>query len=87
MKFNIRIDNLEVRSCNENLLSVGDHTKAEIVKWEDEASCYTLAYWTKDSEGYDLQFVGNRPFGADWRLFMDLAQQGQKLLDTWDHTE
>ncbi len=94
MKFNIRIDNLEVRSCNENLLSVGDHTKAEIVKWEDEASCYTLAYWTKDSEGYDLQFVGNRPFDVDEQLFMELAKQGQLILDSyfsiehkWDHTE
>ena len=81
MKFNLGKDDLELRSCN------GKQKKAEIVKWEDEVSCYTLAYWTKDSEGYDLQFVGNRPFDVDWRLFMDLAQQGQKLLDTWDHTE
>ena len=44
-------------------------------------------FFDKMNEQYDLQFVGNRPFGADWRLFMDLAQQGQKLLDTWDHTE
>ena len=89
MKFNIRIDSLEVRSCNENLLSGGDHTTAEVVKWdgEERPSCYTIAYWSKESEGYDLHFVGNRPFGADWRLFMELAQQGQKLLDTWDHTE
>lgn len=77
MKFNLRKDDLEVRSCN------GKQKKAEIVKWEDEASCYTLAYWTKDSEGYDLQFVGNRPFDVDEQLFMELAKQGQLILDSY----
>ncbi len=85
MNFNFRKDDLEVRSCNESLLSSGEHTKAEIVKWEDNERkhCYTLAYWTKDSEGYDLQFVSNRPFDVDFQLFMELAKQGQLILDSY----
>lgn len=83
MKFNLRKDNLEVRSCNENLLSGGDHTTAEVVKWDVEERPSCLAYWTKDSEGYDLQFVGNRPFDVDEQLFMELAKQGQLILDSY----
>lgn len=42
---------------------------AEVVKWFDKGknadgkeTCYTLLYWIRDSEGYDMRFVGNRPF-------------------------
>lgn len=77
MNFNFRKDDLEVRSCG------GKQKAAEIVKWENEASCYTLAYWTKDSEGYDLQFVGGRPFDVDFQLFMELAKQVQLMLDSY----
>jgi hypothetical protein len=96
MKFNIRIDNLEIRSCNETLLSGGDHTTAEVVKWdgEERPNCYTIAYWSKGGEGYELQFVGNRPFDVDEKLFMELAKYGQLILDgyfnlenKWDLTE
>lgn len=33
MKFNLRIEDLEVRSCGKHLLSHGEHNRAEIVKW------------------------------------------------------
>lgn len=89
MKFNIRIDNLEIRSCNETLLSGGDHTTAEVVKWdgEERPSCYTIAYWSKGSEGYELRFVGNRPFGVNETLFMELAKCGQLILDSYFNLE
>ena len=32
--------------------------------------CWTVAYWNKGKEGYDLQFVGGRPFDVDGELFM-----------------
>ena len=36
----------------------------ELVKYYKEKSgrrtCYTIAYWTKDDEGWNLRFVGDR---------------------------
>ena len=37
----------------------------ELVKWNQyrgKATCFTFAYFKKDSEGWELKFVGNRPF-------------------------
>jgi len=85
MRFNFRIQDLEVRSCGKHLLSDGEHTRAEIVKWANDTDkkeyCWTVAYWNKGKEGYDLQFVGSRPFDVDGELFMKLAKQGQQMLD------
>ena len=85
MKFSLRIEGLEVRSCNKHLLDDGEHDRAEIVKWSKDKNekeyCFTIAYWNKGEEGYDLQFVGSRPFDVDGEIFMKLAKQGQKMLD------
>lgn len=94
MKFSIRVKDLEVRSCNDNLLSGGEHTKAVIVKWSrkasDEEYCYAVAKYDRGSEGFDLTFIGSRPFDCTDRLtFFNLAEQGQRLLDEfyYDRTE
>lgn len=82
-KFNFRIGDLEVRSCGDFLLSGGEHVPAQIIKWDESDGkefCYVLAYWNKTKEGYDLLFVGDRPFKADKDIFWKLAEQGQKLL-------
>lgn len=35
----------------------------ELVKWdEDHASCWVVAWWVRSSEGYELRFIGGRPF-------------------------
>ena len=39
----------------------------ELIKWyttsNGKRGCFSLAYWTKDSDGYyELNFLGNRPF-------------------------
>ncbi|MCP4355979.1 MAG: hypothetical protein GY793_10200 [Proteobacteria bacterium] len=85
MKFNLRVKDLEVRSCGKHLLSGSEHNRAEIVKWandtENKEYCWIVAYWNKGKEGYDLQFVGGRPFDVDSELFMTLAKQGQQILD------
>lgn len=86
MKFNLRIEDLEVRSCNIHLLSDGEHNRAEIVEWskgrdKTQSHSCTLAYWNLDEEGYDLQFVGGRPFDTDTGIFMKLAKHGQQILD------
>lgn len=63
MKFNFRIGNIELRSCDEHLTNYNEHTKAEIVWWNKDY-CYTLAYYQINTEdGYsNLSFVANRPF-------------------------
>lgn len=85
-KFIYRNKDLEVRSCGERLLLEGEHTTAEIIKWSNDKfeSCYVLAYWVKSSEGFDLHFLGSRPFdGIDFFTFMKLAQLGQDELDKY----
>jgi len=90
----MRIDNLEFRTCNEDLTSASPHTTAEIVKWDPISDdrygpsvkevCYTLMYWEKDKEGCCIRFVGNRPFeveDVEWDKMWSLAREGQKFLD------
>jgi hypothetical protein len=89
MKFRFRIEKLELRSCGKHLLLDQNHDRAEIVQWssdtEEKEYCWTIAYWVKGKEGYDLQFVGSRPFDVDSNLFMQLAKQGQELLNIYFH--
>lgn len=81
----MRIKNIEVRTCSSALLlNEGDHTTAEVIRWfheGDKRHCIVLAYWKLGKEGYDLQFVGNRPFQIPWVEFMEAAEFGQKFLD------
>jgi hypothetical protein len=83
MNFNHKLDNLEIRSCTSQLLLDGEHITAELIEWMDEKSCYVIAYWKKGKEGYDLIFVGDRPFdnSVNARTFMKIAEIGQTVLD------
>lgn len=88
MTFNIKMDNLELRSCNDSLLSKEPHTTAEIVAWktnniDGSKYCYAVASWRRGKEGFDLHFVGDRPFAEDVDAirFMELAKHGQAYLD------
>ena len=69
-----RIGNLELR-WTESKFHSGYYY--EIVLWQDyepdhlpegatsKEWCYTLASWEKNCEGWDLTFVGDRPFQED----------------------
>ena len=85
LSFGHRIENYEVRSCDNKLMqSSGDHVTGEIIKWSGE-NCYTLAYWVKDSEEFYLKFVGDRPLNENKDIFWKLITIGQGFLDqTWD---
>ena len=56
----------------------------EIVKWErpKDPYCFTLCYWKKDSEGWDMIGVGARMFEYDdsHKLFA-LCRYVQKIAD------
>jgi len=84
INFKIREGNLELRSCNNHLMSDYLHTTAEIVEWfENNESCYTIANYEIGEESPDLHFCGSRPLMAsvDWDTFRKLVATGQKLLE------
>lgn len=96
MNFSVKIKDLEIRSCRKDLSLDLPHNTAEIIQWdlaainhdsEDNPKkyCYTLAYWIKDINSYDLRFLGSRPFDnlVNRHHFWTLAKIGQRLLDTW----
>lgn len=82
MKFNIRIKNYELRSCNKHLLSEGDHDTAEIVEWseKDNSHCWAIAYWVTDGEGYYLRFVEHEAFKCNPVIIFKLVEVGFELL-------
>ena len=82
MKFSYRFGDLEVRSCNKSLVDIGEHTTAEVVKWQSESNCFTVAFWAKKELDFDLIFVGSRPFELeDAAEFMRVAAIGDKILN------
>jgi hypothetical protein len=84
MNFSKRIDDLELRL-------VAGEKNYNILRWvtrQDEDGkdgkeyCFVLAYFIKSSEGYDLKFVGPRPFEVENKdLFWALIKYSQKVLD------
>lgn len=83
----VRIGNLELSeaaTCGMEL---------NICQWSDEPTTFsngetkhykwTIAYWSRTKEGFELGFVGSRPFDArvDWKVFGELARLGQKYAD------
>lgn len=86
MLFVFSINSLELRSCDVHLLSGSDveHTTAKIIK-EASHGNYTIAYWEMGKEGFDLRFVGNRPFNEEIEQteFWRIAELGQNILDAY----
>ncbi len=81
LKLNITHNELEVRSLS---TTDGDDKKFEIVKWiqSDKPHCYTLAIFRPTKEGYELGFVGNRPFDDKVSTdFWTIAKMTQAILD------
>lgn len=62
----------------------------ELVKYNDSAhnTCYTLAYFYLDDEGYELHSVGGRLFDEidkdDIAEIWTQLQAGQKMLDAYN---
>ena len=61
-----KFNDLEFRKTN--FIGKEDHYY-EIVRWEQAEDildckpyCYTLLHWLRNSEGWDIKFIGNRPF-------------------------
>ena len=57
-RFDLRLKNLSVRTCDEMLLNLKPHTKAEIVKWHNDC-CVTIAVFDRDKEdGWNIKLFG-----------------------------
>ena len=83
MYFCMRRENLELRSCSEQLTATTNPTTAEIVQWGSNSDyCWTIAYWVRSPDGFYLQFVAGRPFTVDSDSFMKLAKLGQEILES-----
>jgi hypothetical protein len=82
--FSLKEDNMEVRTTDKNLVTLGELTTAEILMHQEFGS-YTLASWKEEESGFNLVFVGERPFGKNVnpKTFMKLAKYGQKKLEKY----
>lgn len=85
---NVRIDRLELRSCNARLGIEGKHETCEIILWHQPLNlagvpetCHAVAYWVRHKDGFDLRFVGLRPFETDRLTFWHLAELGQRFVE------
>ena len=77
MEVNIRINELELRSCS-NDPSMSTHATLEIVEWQSVGHCICVAYWVSNGDDeLDLKFVGDRPFECDREDFWAIAELGQ----------
>lgn len=88
LKINIIQNDLEVR------LYDNDINHVEIIKWKslEPRHCYQIAMFRRDKEGYNLEFVGSRPFAVDINHedFWELAHMTQVILDEFfdkDHNQ
>lgn len=56
----------------------------EIVAWAKTAAgvdyCFTLLWWRKSSEGWSIEFVGDRPLDQDAADIWRLMRYGQSVL-------
>jgi hypothetical protein len=93
LEFSWKYKYYELRACPKRLVRFHDEPNETInlVKWsthnDSTPYCYSLAYWKKNSEGYELQFVGDRPFKnilpEDVEIVWKALKVAQKVLDGW----
>ena len=81
----MRINNLEF------IRNGGSARRPEIVCWEQHPDGtefkYTIMWWLESKEGFDIAFLGNRPFTApdEENVLWDLMYYGQRVLDAEFH--
>lgn len=88
-RFAVRIGNLDLVSCDENLCQNKKQTRAEISQWgEGDEMRWTIAVFDpKKDGGFDLRYVGERPLDEkiDQTVFTTLVFIGFKLCKTLEH--
>lgn len=68
LEFSWKYKDYELRACPKRLARFYEgepNETIDLIKWFDRGEkrlCYSLAYFIRKEEGYDLRFVGSRPF-------------------------
>lgn len=69
LNFNWKYKDYELRACPKILARLNKEDQNEtidLIKWgahnDGEKYCFSLAYWKRGSEGFDLSLVGSRVF-------------------------
>ena len=94
LEFSWRYEDYELRACPKRLVAFegGEPNETiDFIKWQTDSSgeryCFSLAYWRRDDEGYELKFVGNRPFvyiePEHIEIIWKALRVAQKVLDAW----
>ena len=95
LDFNWKYKNYELKACPLSLARLtpeDKNTTIDFVKWsgpitDTDRHCFSIAYFVKTNEGYDLKFVGNRPFNhidsEDLAVCWDALKMASNLLNSW----
>lgn len=92
--YNFKYKDYELRACPKSLAKFNDedapNETIELVKWrfnDKDPYCFTIAYWKKDDEGYNLYFVGERfvkyILSEDVPILWKALTSAQSFLDSW----
>lgn len=85
---NIKYKNYEFRSVNAKLIRDWKLETVELVKWNKD-HCFTLLYWKKEKKGFNITFIGERPFEnikekdvmEIWRIMSLIQKYLNNLID------
>ena len=94
LEFSWKYKDYELTACPKRLARFSEDEKNETIdlvkwceSWEGQRLCYSLAYFIRESEGYDLRFVGNRPFedidAEDVPKVWEALKTAQAVLDAF----
>ena len=94
LNFNWKYKEYELRACPKQLARLSDDSKNEtidLIKWnthdDGKRYCFSLAYWTRDKEGFDLTLVGERIFDYieedDLEIIWEQLHTAQIVLDSF----
>ena len=95
LDFNWKYKNYELRACPPSLVKLDSeekNTTIDFVKWsgpvtDENRCCISIAYFVKTYDGYNLKFVGNRPFeyieSEDLLVCWNALKMASNLLNNW----
>lgn len=94
LTFHWKYKNYELRACTKFLarFTLGEPNETiDFVYWKKDGTgkdyCFSLAYFERHKEGYDLKFVGDNPFKyiskEDLPFVWDALSKAQKVLNAF----
>lgn len=100
LDFSFKYKDYEIRACPKHLVRFRpdeknvtiDVRKIQRAEREGEKdNCFSLAYFIRKSEGYELRFVGARPFKyiapEDLKILWSALKHAQEILDEFFEME